>query len=89
MVDVKSSNAKLIDRARRIFRTVLVPLTQSPLSITPSIDIADDAAVDRLIKDCGGSVKTAIVAARWGHGVDDAIERLEVSEGGLKRSLKI
>ncbi len=88
MVDVKTSNIKLLDRARRIFRAVLVPLTEPHMSIQPSIDTDDDGAVDRLIAKCGGSVKTAVIAARWGCGAEEAVERLEEVDGVLKKALE-
>ncbi len=88
MVDVQSSNLKLVDRARRIFRAILIPLVESDPTTHPSIDVSDDAELDKLIKECGGSVKTALVAARWSCGAEEARKRLEGVDGILKRALE-
>ncbi|RDB21968.1 N-acetylmuramic acid 6-phosphate etherase [Hypsizygus marmoreus] len=72
MVDVKSSNNKLVDRARRIFRTVL------PTTILPDIEI------DSLMASCGGSVKVALVVEKLRCSIADARMRLEKSGGVLR-----
>jgi len=71
MVDVKRSNVKLISRARLVFRSVL----------------SDDEAIDHLMEQCGDSVKTAIVAARW-DSPKEASERLAAADGVLKLALE-
>ncbi|KAG6890162.1 hypothetical protein C0995_010866 [Termitomyces sp. Mi166 len=73
MVDVKSSNNKLIDRARRIFRT-LHPHT--PRS---------DTEIDTLIALCNGSVKLAAVVEKLQCSVDAARARLETAGGVMRR----
>ena len=88
MVDVRSTNAKLIDRARRIFRAVLTPILDTDPSIQPSIDVNDDEMVDRLIRSCEGSVKIALVVARWTCKVDEAKTRLDRVDGILRRALE-
>jgi N-acetylmuramic acid 6-phosphate etherase len=87
MVDVKRSNIKLVNRARNIFRMVLEPLTLPPAEIMLGVDINDDEAVDRLIDSCDGSVKRAMVAARWKCSPAEAKERLDVAQGVLKKAL--
>ncbi|TFK33862.1 hypothetical protein BDQ12DRAFT_614474 [Crucibulum laeve] len=74
MVDVKSSNHKLIDRARRIYRTLL-----------PSSTLTD-SEVDTLIASCGGSVKLALVVGKLGVSVTDGRSRLETAGGLLKKA---
>lgn len=86
MVDVKRSNIKLINRARLIFRSVLAPLVQQE-GITMDIDLADDLAIDTLMDACEGSVKTAMVAARWNCSPAEASKRLEDAGGLLKVAL--
>ncbi|MEL7238592.1 MAG: N-acetylmuramic acid 6-phosphate etherase, partial [Planctomycetota bacterium] len=72
MVDLKASNAKLVDRGRRILRDVL------------NID-ADTAAV--LLDAAGGHVKCAIVMHRRGVDRSEA-ERLLAGVGGHLRALE-
>lgn len=84
MVDVKRSNIKLINRARLIFRSVLDPLAvKKPLKV----DLDDDEAIDALIDACDGSVKRAMVAARWGCTPAEAGDRLATANGLLKTAL--
>lgn len=87
MVDVKRSNHKLVHRARRIFRAVLEPLTLPPWKI--DLNLQDDEAIDRLIEACEGSVKQAMVAARWDCTPREANERLEKAAGLLKKALEV
>ncbi|KAG6844033.1 hypothetical protein H0H87_010445 [Tephrocybe sp. NHM501043] len=74
MVDVKSSNKKLIDRARRIFRTLLPRTSLS------------DTEIDALVASCDGSVKLAAVVEKLHCSVSDAQERLEAAGGVLRRA---
>ncbi|KAG6853196.1 hypothetical protein C0991_006185 [Blastosporella zonata] len=74
MVDVKSSNKKLIDRARRIFRTLLPHTSLS------------DTETDELIALCKGSVKLAAVVEKLQLPVADAQKRLELAEGVLRKA---
>ncbi|KAG6915337.1 hypothetical protein DXG01_012085 [Tephrocybe rancida] len=74
MVDVKSSNKKLIDRARRIYRTLL---PHTPLL---------DHEIDALIASCDGSVKLAAVVGKLHCSVDDAREKLESTGGVLRKA---
>ncbi|KAF8063390.1 putative glucokinase regulator family protein [Lyophyllum atratum] len=74
MVDVKSSNNKLIDRARRIFRT-LQPNTK-----------LSDLEIDALIESCDGSVKWALVVEKLGCSIEDAGTKLEAAGGILRKA---
>lgn len=76
MVDVKPSNLKLQDRARRIFRTVL---PGTPLS---------DSQIDDLFKACQDNVKLAIVVEHHKCQVIEAMKILDLSGGILKLALR-
>ncbi len=85
MVDVKRSNAKLINRARGIFRAVLEPYATK---VELAVALEDDEGIDRLIDACDGSVKKGMVAARWRCSPKEATERLEAADGLLKKALE-
>ncbi len=68
MVDLKASNVKLKARANRLVRTVAGVKT---------------AEADALLTDCGGEVKTAIVAKLAGLTPDAARQRLRDSGGRI------
>jgi N-acetylmuramic acid 6-phosphate etherase len=69
MVDVQSSNAKLVKRARRLVREIG--------------QVDSDEAADRFLADAGGSVKRAIVLARRGVGAAEADTLLRDADGFL------
>lgn len=73
MVDLRASNSKLADRARRIVRAV------THLS---------DHESERLLRGCGGEVKTAIVSHYTGYGSADARRLLAASQGHLRKALE-
>ena len=73
MVDLRASNTKLNDRARRIVRAV------TKLS---------DMDSERLLKESGGEVKTAIVRHYTGDSSADARQRLVAAHGHLRTALK-
>jgi N-acetylmuramic acid 6-phosphate etherase len=73
MVDLRASNTKLADRARRIVRAVT--------------NLSEQEA-ERLLKDSGGEVKTAIVRHYTGHSPAEARQLLSASHGHLKMALK-
>jgi N-acetylmuramic acid 6-phosphate etherase len=73
MVDLRASNSKLVDRARRIV-AALTGLAE--------------AEAETLLARCGGEVKTAVVAYRCGLDAEQARERLESSAGHLRRALE-
>ena len=71
MVNVRPSNAKLVDRAKRIIAAA-----------TP----CDVATAGELLAS-GGSVKVAIVMGRLGVGIEVAEELLRKERGILRRVL--
>jgi N-acetylmuramic acid 6-phosphate etherase len=73
MVDLRASNTKLADRARRIVRAV------TNLS---------DVDSERLLHECGGEVKTAIVKHYTGFSSHDARRLLENAHGHLRNALQ-
>jgi N-acetylmuramic acid 6-phosphate etherase len=73
MVDLRASNTKLADRARRIVRAV------TNLSEQES---------ERLLRDCAGEVKTAIVRHYTGYTSADARQLLSASQGHLRKALE-
>jgi N-acetylmuramic acid 6-phosphate etherase len=73
MVDLRASNSKLADRARRIVRAVT--------NLT-------DKESERLLRECGGEVKTAIVSHYTGFSSVDARQLLADSQGHLRKALE-
>ena len=72
MVDLRPTNAKLRDRARRIVATA---------------GGVARAEAERLLEAAGGEVKTAIVMARRGATPDDARARIERAGGHVRKAL--
>lgn len=73
MVDLRASNSKLADRARRIVRAVT--------------NLSDHES-ERLLRECGGEVKTAIVSHYTGYTSTDARQLLANSHGHLRKALE-
>ena len=73
MVDLRATNSKLADRARRIVRAV-----------TKLTDIESE----KLLRSCGGEVKTAIVSHCTGTTSEHARELLAGTHGHLRRALE-
>ncbi len=73
MVDMRATNTKLADRARRIVRAV------TKLS---------DQDSELLLKECEGEVKTAIVSHYTGCSSADARRVLEAAHGHLRKALE-
>ena len=73
MVDLRPTNAKLRDRARRI--------------VAAAAGVDRDEA-ERLLSLAGGEVKTAIVMGRRGIGADAARARLAAAKGHVRRALR-
>ncbi len=71
MVDLRVTSAKLEDRGRRILRDLL------------EVDYEEAGA---LLRDAGGSVKTALVMRRLGVDRREAERRLETADGFLRRA---
>lgn len=72
MVDLKASNSKLRDRARRI--------------VASAANISGENAAE-LLERCNGEVKTAIVAARRGVSAEQARKELERAHGSVRNAL--
>jgi N-acetylmuramic acid 6-phosphate etherase len=73
MVDLRATNSKLIDRARRI----VAALTELP-----------ELEAEALLARCDGEVKTAVVAGRCHLDADEARKRLRFAGGQLRRALE-
>jgi N-acetylmuramic acid 6-phosphate etherase len=73
MVDLNTTNLKLVERANRIVRELT--------------DCNDDQVED-LLKQCGGEVKTAIVSRNLGISPVEARARLDSVNGHLRRALE-
>jgi N-acetylmuramic acid 6-phosphate etherase len=73
MVDLRASNVKLADRARRIVRAV------THLS---------DIEAEKLLQSCGGEVKTAIVSHCTGASSENSRQLLAGTHGHLRRALQ-
>ena len=73
MVDVRASNSKLADRARRIVR---------------AITNLSDQESEELLQACRGEVKTAIVSHYTGYSFDEAQDLLAGAGGHLRAALQ-
>jgi N-acetylmuramic acid 6-phosphate etherase len=72
MVDLRPTNAKLVDRARRI--------------VMAAGGVSRDDA-ERLLAESGGDVKTAIVMARTGAGAAQARARIADAKGHVRAAM--
>ena len=77
MVDVKATNLKLKERARRIVRLCCASDHQVP-----------EDKLDQLLAQCDGSVKLAIAVLKLGVPVPEAQRRLDESDGVLGKTLQ-
>lgn len=84
MVDVRVSNNKLRARGRAIVRQACDgrPLLRS-LGPPGQTDVDEDAAIDALIEECGGSVKLACAVGLSGLATDAARAQLAAADGSL------
>jgi N-acetylmuramic acid 6-phosphate etherase len=73
MVDLRASNSKLADRARRIVRAI----TQ-----------LSDHESEKLLRACDGEVKTAIVSHYTGFSSGEARQLLAATKGHLRKALE-
>ncbi|MCL5271167.1 MAG: N-acetylmuramic acid 6-phosphate etherase [bacterium] len=73
MVDLRPTNAKLVDRARRILAEVA--------GLEP-------VAAAALLERAGGDLKRALVMALAGVGADEAARRLVAAEGHVARAIR-
>jgi N-acetylmuramic acid 6-phosphate etherase len=72
MVDLQASNAKLVQRSRRILQ---------------HLSDLDEGAAEALLATCNGELKTAILVARLGVDVQEARQRLAAAGGRLRPAL--
>ena len=73
MINVQPSNAKLLDRARRIIAAIA--------------DCSEEEAAE-LLEASGGRVRTAAVMGKLGVGREEAERRLELAKGRLRQALE-
>ncbi|KAM0554919.1 hypothetical protein ACHAPJ_006655 [Fusarium lateritium] len=81
MVDLRMSNEKLQDRARRVVRMVVPP--------SSTLDIDRQDVLDDLLAQCDGQVKLTIIVATLGCSPEEGRKRLEAASGSLKRVLGV
>ena len=72
MVDMKATNAKLVQRA---------------INLTVQASGSDADAARRMLESCGYRIKTAVVALKLGIGVEAATARLEQAGGAIRKAL--
>lgn len=80
MVDLKISNEKLRDRARRVVR-MIVPSTAA-------MDVGQEDVLDVVLAQCDGQVKLAILVATLGCSPDEGRAKLEAVSGSLREALE-
>jgi N-acetylmuramic acid 6-phosphate etherase len=73
MIDLRATNSKLADRARRIVRAI----TQ-----------LSDGESENLLRACNGEVKTAIVSHYTGYSSDESRQLLSSTKGHLRKALE-
>lgn len=73
MVDLRATNTKLSDRARRIVR---------------AITRLSDGEAEKLLRACNGEVKTAIVSYYTGFSSDESRQLLADTQGHLRKALE-
>lgn len=81
MVDLKMSNEKLRDRARRVIRAAVPSETL--------LDVSSDEAVDEILSQCDGRVKLGILITVLGCSPEDGEAILEVAQGSLRLALEL
>lgn len=81
MVDLKMSNEKLRDRARRVVRMV-VPSTAA-------LDINKEDVLDQVLANCDGHVKLSILVATLGCSPEEGRSKLEAYHGSLRLALEM
>lgn len=80
MVDVRMSNEKLQERARRIVRTAVPP--------KPALDVQEQEVLDMILARCDGHVKLSILVAALGCTPEEGKARLDRASGSLREALK-
>ncbi|KAJ5815418.1 hypothetical protein N7474_007195 [Penicillium riverlandense] len=81
MVDLKISNEKLHDRARRVVRAIVPE--------TAVFDVSRDDVLDEILTRCDGHVKLSILVATSGCSPEEGRAKLQASTGSLKRALEM
>lgn len=81
MVDLKMSNEKLRDRARRVVRAVV--------SSSAAYDVSQDTVLDDILSRCDGNVKLAILVAILGCSPEQGKDKLKAQSGVLSRVLSV
>lgn len=79
MVDLKISNEKLRDRARRVVR-MIVPSTSA-------LDVGQEDVLDEVLAQCDGQVKLAILVATLGCSPEEGSAKLAAEAGSLRDAL--
>lgn len=80
MVDLKISNEKLRDRARRV--------VQMGVPSTSVLDVRQEDVLDAVLAQCDGQAKLAILVATLGCSADEGRSKLEAASGSLRDALK-
>lgn len=80
MVDLKISNEKLRDRARRVVRMGVPP--------SSALDIRQEEVLDAVLAQCHGQVKLAILVATLGCSPEEGSAKLEATSGSLRDAFR-
>ncbi|RSL85316.1 hypothetical protein CEP51_003393 [Fusarium floridanum] len=80
MVDLKMSNEKLQNRARRVARMVVPP--------SSALDIESEEVLDAVLAECDGQVKLSILVATLGCSPAEGRAKLEAASGSLRQALQ-
>ncbi|EEU47228.1 uncharacterized protein NECHADRAFT_77467 [Fusarium vanettenii 77-13-4] len=80
MVDLKMSNEKLQNRARRVARMVVPP--------SSALDIESEEVLDAVLADCDGQVKLSILVATLGCSPAEGRAKLGAASGSLRQALQ-
>ena len=81
MVDLKISNEKLRDRARRV--------VQMGVSSTSVLDVGQVDVLDAVLAQCDGQAKLAILVATLGCTADEGRAKLAAASGSLRDALRV
>mgnify|MGYP000914696699 FL=1 len=88
MVDVRATNAKLRQRARRIVAEAVQDARGKMQEITDHASHITDEEVERVLNDCNGEVKTAIVMLINNVTPEEARRPLAAAGGVVRRAIK-
>lgn len=81
MVDLRMSNEKLRDRARRVIRAAVPD--------TAVLDVSSDDSLDEILAQCDGRVKLGILITILGCSPKDGEMILEAAQGSLRKALEL